>query len=278
MKISFITTCKGRRKHLEETLPLWLSEKPDEVIVVDVNCPDGTSAWLTEKGYPVKIVKLPIDGFHVTKARNLGAQAASNPLLCFVDADIIIQSGFVNWMKKNVTGNYFALRARKNEYDGVHEQGTVVCKASDFNLVGGYDELFSTYGGEDRNLYEKFKHSGMRPIYYPQSLMESIPHDDQLRMQFHNIKAKDLHSAKGRIYAAAKRQVLPLFPGKVELPLELRQKIMKEIDLALARCGKGLEDMEPIRLSLNVPTWLPPPYVLSQKLMIELNVNKKEQA
>lgn len=278
MKISFITTCKGRRKHLEEVLPLWLAEKPDEIIVVDVNCPDGTADWLSESQYPVKVVDFPIEGFHLAKARNLGAKAAQHSILCFIDADIKVREGLLSWIKEHLKGNFYALRARKNAYDGIHEQGTVFCKASDFQLIGGYDEIIDSYGGEDHDLYEKFGRSGMRPIYYPQHFIASIPHDDDLRMQFQNVKIKKLNSIRGRLYASAKRQVLGLFPGKVELPLELRQKIMERIDLELGRCGSNIDQLAPIKMSLDVPAWLPPPYRLSQKLHIELGIKAVEDA
>lgn len=278
MKISFITTCKGRRRHLEEVLPLWLAEKPDEIIVVDVGCPDGTADWLSESQYPVKVVRLSMAGFHLAKARNLGAKAAQHSILCFIDADIKVREGFLNWIKEHLTENTYALRARKNAYDGIHEQGTVVCKESDFQIIGGYDEVITSYGGEDHDLYEKLHRSGMRPIYYPQHLMESIPHDDQLRMQFHSVKIKELNSIRGRIYASAKRQVLALFPGKTELPLDLRQKIMERIDFELAQCGPKIDQLAPINLKLDVPAWLPPPYRLSQKLHIELSIKTVEKA
>lgn len=278
MKVSFITTCKGRQKHLAEVLPLWLAEKPDEIIVVDVNCPDGTADWLSGNQFPVKVVKFPIEGFHLSKARNLGARAARNSILCFIDADIRVNKGFVNWIKEHLTENSYALRARKNAYEGIHEQGTVVCKASDFQLIGGYDEVIDSYGGEDHDLYEKLGRSGLRPVYFPQRFIESIPHDDELRMQFHSVKKKELNSIRGRLYASAKRQVLSLFPGKIELPLDLRNKIMERIDSELTRCDSEIDKLAPIKLSLEVSTWLPPPYRLSQKLHIELSTETVEKA
>ena len=41
--LSIVTTCKGRLHHLRRSLPRFLAQPNTEVIVVDYDCPDGTS-------------------------------------------------------------------------------------------------------------------------------------------------------------------------------------------------------------------------------------------
>jgi glycosyltransferase involved in cell wall biosynthesis len=87
--IAFVTTSKGRLNHIKETLPLMAAQNPDEIIVVDYGCPDGTGDWV-EANFPVvKVVRIDDDpGFCVSRARNRGAAKSACDLICFIDADI----------------------------------------------------------------------------------------------------------------------------------------------------------------------------------------------
>lgn len=272
MKISFITTCKGRLEHLKQTLPLLLAANADEVIVVDVDCPDGTANWLRTNNFPVKIVELPMPGFHIAKARNAGAAVAQFPVLCFIDADIKIDNEFIPWIKKHWLRNTFAVRLQKSPYDGIHEQGTVVCRASDFKLVEGYDEMFRNYGGEDHDFNEKLRRSGLRRQNFPANLIASIPHDDIVRTKYHSEKDKKIASIQNRLYSAAKRQVLSLSPGMIELPTHIKSQIMSQIEAKLQLWKSG-QNFEPVRISITKHAWLPEPYRLVQSLTIELLVD-----
>jgi glycosyltransferase involved in cell wall biosynthesis len=62
-----------------------------ETIVVDSNSPDNTRA--IAKKYADKVVNLKDRG--VGKARNLGARKATGEFLVFVDADTVLDSGFL---------------------------------------------------------------------------------------------------------------------------------------------------------------------------------------
>jgi glycosyltransferase involved in cell wall biosynthesis len=275
-RISFITTCKGRLEHLKKTLPRLLANKPDEVIVVDASCPDGTASWIRSQNLPVKIVQIDMEGFHLAKARNVGARAATCPALCFFDADILIDQQFIPWIKHHWHGHSYAVRAQKSAYDGIHEQGTVVCRADDFILVGGYDEVFDGYGGEDHDLYEKLRRSGLRRQNFPQKMISSLPHDSALRTQFSAEKDIKISSIQNRLYASAKRQILSLFPSQIELPISVRKKIKEQIKANIKAWKKGNKKFTPVKLSISKSAWLPPPYKLSQTLQIELQIHDAE--
>ena len=90
-KCSIIIVCKGRLEHLKRTLPFAIAQQASEVIVVDYDCPDGTSAWAAENYPDVRVVKVdsaPL--FHQANARNVGAASASGNWLFFMDADILM--------------------------------------------------------------------------------------------------------------------------------------------------------------------------------------------
>jgi GT2 family glycosyltransferase len=276
LKVTFITTCKGRLAHLKATLPQLLQQSPDEIIVVDAGCPDGTSQWIQDNSLPVRTTQLSMEEFHLSKARNAGARIASNPLLCFFDADIMIDPLFGEWLKTNWAPNTFAVREQSDPYDGVHEQGTIVCLASDFKLVSGYDEVIIGYGGEDHDLKERLRRSGLRTKRFPKMMIKSIPHDDSLRTQFYAEKNKKRQAAKIRMYLSAKRQLMSLFPEMPELALQLRENLMEEVARKFDEWnGEGVP--KPLKITIERPAWAPEPYRLRQKLQIEISLQKIEQ-
>jgi len=70
-----------------------------EIIVVDSNSPDNTRA--VAKKYADKVVNLKKRG--VGKARNVGAQEAKGELLLFLDADTLLDSGFIAEIYETLT-------------------------------------------------------------------------------------------------------------------------------------------------------------------------------
>jgi len=144
--VAIVTTCKGRLAHLRQSLPLMLEQGADEVIVVDYGCPEGTADWV-KKNYPqVKIVRVDDDpGFCLSCARNAGARAVKSDWICFIDADILVQPGFVAWMRNQLEPNSFY---RTPMIDGKWDAcGSFIVSRVAFERIGGYDEVFRGWGG-----------------------------------------------------------------------------------------------------------------------------------
>jgi glycosyltransferase involved in cell wall biosynthesis len=59
------------------------------ILVVDHHSTDGTRQFCEAKGIPV------VDGGHPGKARNIGAELSSTEYILFLDADVLIERGFV---------------------------------------------------------------------------------------------------------------------------------------------------------------------------------------
>jgi glycosyltransferase involved in cell wall biosynthesis len=68
--ISFITTCKNRLSHIQETMPLLYAEAAkEEIIFVDYGCTQGSSDWVKAHYPKVKIVLVNDDpGFCAARA------------------------------------------------------------------------------------------------------------------------------------------------------------------------------------------------------------------
>ncbi|CAL92645.1 Glycosyltransferase [Azoarcus olearius] len=237
-QIAFVTTSKGRLHHIRETLPRIVGQAPHEIIVVDYGCPDGTAAWV-ETHYPdVKVLRVDDDpGFCLPRARNLGARLSSARWICFIDADIRIQPGWVEWMRQRLVPGHFyrAAADAKGKRDG-ETFGTVICERAAFERIGGYDEAFRGWGGEDTDLYARLAaQPGLREAGYPAHFVEPIPHDDGERTQFHEVKRKD---TQGRINVAYIRIKQQLLAHHVDaLSIEVRRALMEQIKRQLGGNG-----------------------------------------
>src|SRR5665648_31901 len=93
---SLVTTCKDRLDHLKQSLPSMISQGFHEVIVVDYDCPQGTSRWISANLPSVIVVEVENEPlFNISKARNVGAARSSGDVLCFVDADVVLADGYL---------------------------------------------------------------------------------------------------------------------------------------------------------------------------------------
>jgi len=137
-----------------------------ETIVVDSNSPDNTRA-IAQK-YATRVLNLKARG--VSKARNVGAQKARGNILLFLDADTILDCGFITEIYETFTdskvvcvvGTMTGLErsgAVNNLFKSMH-YGIVnwisaltahlgfpffptvccACRKSVFHMVGGFDE------------------------------------------------------------------------------------------------------------------------------------------
>src|SRR5215217_7406658 len=98
LKVSYCTTCKGRLKHIQETLPANVSTENKnagvEFVIIDYDCPDGTKDWV-KANFASEIssgrVRLahyaPAPVFSMEHAKNLAARIATGDIICNLDAD-----------------------------------------------------------------------------------------------------------------------------------------------------------------------------------------------
>jgi glycosyltransferase involved in cell wall biosynthesis len=103
VKISLVTTCKGRLSYLKESIPTWLNLDYDnyEIVVVDYDCPDGTEKFINRnrnaylkqsRARTIRVVKVHDKPyFNLNDARNTGADAAEGELVFVIDSDVHIR-------------------------------------------------------------------------------------------------------------------------------------------------------------------------------------------
>ena len=254
-KISHITTCKSRLDHLKQTLPTVASQPEVESIVVDYGCPDGTAAWVAANLPQVKVVRVPdATNFHLARARNLGAAMATSPWLAFFDADIAWAPTFAGHLIARLEPGCF-FRASPMSFE---TWGSVVCSRNDFNRIGGYDEAFGGWGGEDDDLDRRLKMAGCRQAAFDGRLITEISHGDDLRMQHYQIKNKSWQHRINNFYLYVKGDLLRLY--RDGLPADAWQSIFKEIEASVLKADRA--NLPHAEINVNLPTiWIQPPPV-----------------
>lgn len=271
-KVSLITTCKGRRHHLELTLPNMVMLQEAEVIVVDYGCPMDTANWVRENYPSVKVAEVTDDlGFCVARARNIGARSATAPWLLFIDADILINPDFMAWVKENARRDSFYIPIPID----LESFGTVLCTKDAYYRVGGYDEAFKGWGGEDWDFYyqlrrEKFAQSG-----YPQKLVSPIRHGNDERTKFYGNKNKAYHHLVTQIYLHLKWDAEAIY-GK-RLSPEERSVLMKSAQDAATQFGEsaGVVKVElPLGESLFAPRYME--WKTDRRLVVDIAVRAEK--
>ena len=244
-KFSIVTTCKGRLDNLKQTLPTFLAQTGAEVVVVDYDCPDGTGRYIAEHYPQVRVLSVrDKPKFNSSHARNLGASEATGDYLVFLDADMMIGPGFVEFLAQNMKGRSFGTFGL-----GVANsaRGGCVVERALFNAIGGYDEILEGYGGEDLDLYTRLRFLHARHVDLPSEYIANVIEQDQatrekfrgpnLRKQFLRGMAYQLaketimrvtddpklkEELRRNLYGAVDRQIDPAFTGESDLVLRLK--------------------------------------------------------
>jgi len=235
MKFSIITACKNRLSHLKSSLPAMLGQTDAEVIVVDFTCNEGTADFVRSNYPRARVVTVPDRNYFSNwEARNAGAAAATGEWLIFVDADIILAPGCVQWISENVEPGGYAkfppgqqLERHKSETTALslnNLQGFLVVEKTVFDKAGGYDELLKGWGaGGDVDIQNSLNHLQMKKNFLPEHIIVSIiEHGDDLRFA-HTGGSFRRSFIQNLLYRELKRFLLPIMG--VPIPLEARRNI-----------------------------------------------------
>lgn len=220
--LSIVVTCKGRLAHLKQSLPKFAAQPYTQTIVVDVACPDRTGDWVANTFPDVQVVRLDEQAhFNIARARNAGLAAAQTTWVAFLDADMLVKPGWIEYYRKQMVAGSFL------QFEPVgHSRITGACivETAQIRAIEGYDEVFEGYGEEDPDLYDRLELNGVRCQVVASAGFEGlIHHDAELRTVFH---ANPFHVslAINTIYRSLKRRMARIAPN-AKLTLPLRQQM-----------------------------------------------------
>lgn len=231
MKFSIITTCKGRLRHLKESLPRFLEQRDSEVIVVDYDCPDGTADYVRRDHPEAKVVAIadaPV--FNVSHARNLGAEAAAGDWLVFLDADVLVAPDILERIAATVQVGPHYYRFNSSELGLL---GSCVVRRQDFLAVQGYDRVIDGYGGEDNEFYGRLERFKIARGSIDGGVIEAaLAHSPEDRVRFFKRKSILASIRINAAYRVVKHGLLQQL-GVPELPEEMRRSLYIRVSRAV---------------------------------------------
>ncbi len=207
-QLSLITTCMGRLAHLQQSLPAAVGQPDCTCIVVDYSCPEKCGDWVESHFPTVKVVRVPGQTeFNASRARNAGAKEATTPWLGFFDADIILHPQYAAHVLPLLhPGNFYLPQLKQRGLTG-----SVICARADFESIGGYDENYVGWGGEDTDLYIRLAWLGAARQLVQADLLSQIQHSDALRTAHLPVKSKERSQTINMLYRIAKLDLMRLF-------------------------------------------------------------------
>ena len=204
--IAFCTTCKGRAQHLKATLPKNLADNADyfnaKFIVLDYGSQDGLFSWLAlehwkdiESGRLVVYHHPHWGAFHMAHAKNMAARLGileGADILVTLDADNFTGPGFAHFVAGRLTDPGIFLcpdyvRIKSLPHGPGRPQrgyaGRLAIRAQEFIKMGGYDETFDTWRGEDIDMIERLKRTGYTIRMIDNCYLNAIPHGPGVRFK-----------------------------------------------------------------------------------------------
>lgn len=205
-----MVSCMGRLAYLKRSLPEVLKTVDCGYCLVDYSCPDGCGAWARNE-YPReqasgRLLVASQAGrrhFHKANALNVGARLAISAgarYLCFLDADTRPLSAFDAWLQRHIAPDRFLISLASPALFGF-----LVVPAGAFQQLDGFDEKIENYGGEDCEMRLRlYLRGGLAYVSAPAALLTVVPHADELRSQFYDVKDIRVSNATNLAYVRSK--------------------------------------------------------------------------
>ena len=198
MKLSIITTCKGRLDHLKQCLPSWLIQTfaDVEIVMVDYNCPEQSGNYCEGLGEGIVVVRPEGIGkyFNLSHARNIGALSASGDVMFFIDADTTLDNDFIQHHIDNVLVDG---RFLSGWFYG-DATGSCIVWARDFKTVRGFNENVEGWGFDDIDFYKRLEAKGIEQKGFERGIV-TIKHGDEDRVKHYhsrNLRATDMNNQR----------------------------------------------------------------------------------
>jgi glycosyltransferase involved in cell wall biosynthesis len=243
--LTFVTTCRGRLAHLRETLPSLAAQPDARVVVVDYGCPDDSGRWVETHFPQVEVVRsAESTRFELARARNLGAPSVGSPWICFIDADTGVADDFCEQIRPLLAAGRFYQAVPRT----IETWGTSICAKTDFERVGGYDEVIQGWGREDDDFYTRLHLAGIRQAKFPGELLHVISHTDDQRVAHYDVKNRWVSESINHVYCRAKIDLMLL--QQAPPALDVRKQLYAKVHAAVTAArgsGKPLAIEVPFR-------------------------------
>ncbi len=199
----------GRLHHLKETLPVNIRDNtrpgdPEvEFVIVNYNSPDGLEDWIKSdpemnawmrQGIITYAKYKDASHFRHAHAKNMAHRLASGNIVCNLDADNFTGPGFASFIAQKMSPDPHAsvLHADFRFLQGISIKdagffGRIALSRENFMRMGGYDESFRGWGGEDNNMIVRAFSFGLKSAKIDNpAFLRIISHEHEERLQHIN--------------------------------------------------------------------------------------------
>lgn len=216
--LSVVIPCKGRLSHLRQTLPYWLEQEtpPHEIIVVDYGCPEHCGDWVESNLPNVRLVRATNNAtlYNGSRARNIGASAATGNYLAFADADFVAPPDYLTRVHGQIQAGNTLVQIAHYDSGKMGVNGTCTVSAELFHRIRGYDESSSTYGFDDIEFYGRCQATGTSIGHLHNC--QCLSHSDEDRLRFYPDRDKEEAIRKAGVWMAdTSRSVNPAGYGQL---------------------------------------------------------------
>ena len=193
-----VTPCMGRLSFVQQTIGRIAAHPSARYCIVDYACPDRVGDWV-ERAFPREVEqgRFIVERvsnrrvFNKCEAHNIGARRAmaeGAEYLCFLDADTLVEPPFFDWIAEHKEPDRFLIAGLLPDGSDLPSMtGLLVVHVRKFEEVGGFDEGFIGWGGEDVELRLRLHLvGGLEFGDVPLDLARPLPHDDVLRSKFYD--------------------------------------------------------------------------------------------
>jgi len=163
-----------------------------EIVLVDDGSTDGTVEWIKQTDFP-HVALYEQDHKGAAIARNFGVQQAKGDTIIFIDSDLVVLEGFLQYHADALTGAYEQGNDRVFTYGRVvntcnfEEPTSEPFKVTDYSRAffatgnvaiakqwlleaGLFDAQFTQWGWEDLELGVRLKNMGMSLVKCPEAV------------------------------------------------------------------------------------------------------------
>lgn len=197
-RIAFVTTCRNRTQHLRVTLPRNIADNTDYPNCVFVVLSYGDQPELDEfiwtchaadiySGKLVYYRNLDPAVFKMSHAKNQAHRAGileGADILVSLDADNFTGPGFASYVAEQFSEErvfLWAVMIKGVLPRGIN--GRIAVSRNAFLCLGGYDEKFEAWSGEDKDFNLRLVRSGYIGKPIDPRFLNAIPHTDKMRFR-----------------------------------------------------------------------------------------------
>jgi hypothetical protein len=201
-KISICTVSMNRLSHIQETLPVNISENINypniEFVLLDYNSSDGLEDWVRsnmmsyiESGLLKYYRTTEPAYFSMSHSKNMASCLSTGDILCMMDGDNFAGLNYAHWINEifcEKGNNAFISAFDKHGLPIVDMGGKISFHRELFASACGFDEAFIGYGMDDKDLIDRLEKAGGIPVTISdKAFMRYIQHSSLDRIKNYHL-------------------------------------------------------------------------------------------